>query len=51
MKSLRKLAGWYFSREALPYWSILILDLLFVTLAGFLAYSVNHGPAEVSRED
>ncbi len=49
MKSLRKLAGWYFSREALPYWSILILDLLFVTLAGFLAYSVNHGPAEVSR--
>lgn len=42
MKSLRKFAGWYFSKDALPYWSILILDSLFVILAGIIAYAVNH---------
>lgn len=42
MKSLKKFAGWYFSKDALPYWSILILDSLFVILAGIIAYAVNH---------
>ena len=43
MKSLKSLANWYFSRSALPYWSILILDCLFVVFAGLLAYTVHHG--------
>ncbi len=43
MRSLKSLANWYFSRSALPYWSILILDCLFVVFAGLLAYTVHHG--------
>lgn len=43
MKSFRNIANWYFSRSALPYWSILILDCVFVVFAGLLAYTVHHG--------
>ncbi|MDE6337255.1 MAG: polysaccharide biosynthesis protein, partial [Muribaculaceae bacterium] len=46
MKSLKSLAAWYFSRSALPYWSILILDCVFVVFAGLLAYTVHHGSEE-----
>ena len=42
MKSFRDLAKWYFSRGALPYWSILLLDCLFVVLAGVAAYIIHH---------
>ncbi len=43
MRSLKSLAAWYFSRSALPYWSILALDCVFVLFAGLLAYTVHHG--------
>ncbi|MBD5280671.1 MAG: polysaccharide biosynthesis protein, partial [Bacteroides sp.] len=43
MRSLKSLANWYFSRSALPYWSILILDCLFVVFSGLFAYTVHHG--------
>uniref|UniRef100_UPI0013EA728D polysaccharide biosynthesis protein n=1 Tax=Parabacteroides sp. ZJ-118 TaxID=2709398 RepID=UPI0013EA728D len=43
MKSIRKLARWYFSRSALPYWSILLLDCVFVVFSGLLAFAVHHG--------
>lgn len=44
MKSyLHKVASWYFSRSALPYWSVLIIDCLCVLVAGILAFSLNHG--------
>lgn len=46
MNSFKKLANWYFSRAALPYWSILILDCMFVVFAGLLAYAVHHGSVE-----
>lgn len=49
MKSLKKFAGWYFSKDALPYWSILILDCLFVMLAGIIAYAVNHDSGMMSE--
>lgn len=42
MKSLKRLARWYFSKDALPYWSILLLDCLFVVLAGVIAYTINN---------
>ena len=48
MKSIKSLASWYFSRGALPYWSILLLDCLFVVFSGLLAYTVHHGSAEAS---
>lgn len=43
MKSIRKLANWYFSRSALPYWSTLLLDCVFVVFSGLLAFTVHHG--------
>ena len=30
--------NWYFSKRALPYWSILILDFMLLMLAGILTY-------------
>ncbi len=46
MRSFKSLANWYFSRSALPYWSILLLDCVFVVFAGLLAYTVHHGSEE-----
>ncbi len=43
MKLLKDLTAWYFSRSALPYWSVLLLDSLFVVFAGLLAYTIHHG--------
>lgn len=44
MKSfLKKITTWYFSRSALPYWSVLLIDCLCVLVAGVLAFSINHG--------
>ena len=43
MKSIRKFFTWYFSRKALPYWSVLLIDCLCVIGAGILAYLCNHG--------
>lgn len=46
MKKLTEIAGWYFSRKALPYWSVLIIDCLCVLVAGIIAFSLNHGYVE-----
>ncbi|MBD5357851.1 MAG: polysaccharide biosynthesis protein [Bacteroides sp.] len=46
MKSIKDFAKWYFSRGALPYWSILLLDCIFVMGSGLLAYTVHHGTAQ-----
>ena len=34
----KKLMNWYFSKKALPYWCILILDFLILMFAGILTY-------------
>ncbi len=39
-----KIIDWYLSREAVPYWSVLLTDCLFVLVAGFIAYAVNNEP-------
>lgn len=39
-----KVLGWYFSRQALPYWCILLLDCTVVFLSGvFVYYLSNRG--------
>ena len=43
MKFLNKITSWYFSRQALPYWSVLLIDCLCVIIAGILAFVMNHG--------
>lgn len=49
MKALKSFVKWYFSRRALPYWSILLIDCLFVLVAGILAYAINHGLDDTSK--
>ncbi len=49
MKSFKDLLKWYFSRRALPYWSILLLDSAFVLFSGLLAYTIHHGAEHTSR--
>ena len=34
----KKLIDWYFSKRALPYWGILLLDFLFLMIGGVLTY-------------
>ncbi|MDE6772145.1 MAG: polysaccharide biosynthesis protein, partial [Muribaculaceae bacterium] len=46
MKSIKSLAKWYFSKAALPYWGILLLDCIIVMLAGFSIYMAMHGVNE-----
>lgn len=41
----RKLASWYFSREALPFWAISALDMMVIFMSMFLMYSLVYGPA------
>ncbi|MBO5580137.1 MAG: polysaccharide biosynthesis protein [Prevotella sp.] len=38
MNPFKKLMNWYFSKKALPYWCILILDFLILMFAGILTY-------------
>ncbi len=38
MNPVRSLIRWYFSKKALPYWSIVILDSVVLYLSGFIAY-------------
>jgi len=39
---LHKILTWYFSKESLPYWCILLLDCLIVLLSGAFTYWVFH---------
>lgn len=43
MDYIYRLSHWYFSRRALPYWGILLLDCLIIFFSGLLVYALNHG--------
>jgi FlaA1/EpsC-like NDP-sugar epimerase len=36
MLFIKKLIGWYFTKRALPYWCVLLLDCLIVMVAGYI---------------
>ena len=38
IKPIDKLLTWYFSKNALPYWAILVLDFCIMMIAGVLTY-------------
>ena len=40
MNIVKKLFTWYFSKEALPYWCLLLIDTLIVFFSGLFAYWV-----------
>ena len=43
MNYLQKISGWYFTKKALPYWCVLVLDCAIVALCGLLASYLEHG--------
>lgn len=45
MKSLKDLSKWYFSRKALPFWSILAIDCCLVAAVIIISFTINHGPS------
>ncbi len=47
MNILQKVSNWYFSRKALPYWCILMVDCVLVFLSGLFVYYLLHGGAEL----
>lgn len=48
-EKIEHLAKWYFSRRALPYWSILGIDCAFVLIAGVLTFIIHHGVADTAH--
>lgn len=44
---LRKISNWYFSRKALPYWCILVMDCMAVYVSGLFVYYLQHGGLEL----
>lgn len=43
MNLFKKLAHWYFSRRALPYWCVLLFDISVVLFSGVVCYTLDHG--------
>ena len=43
MHILNKLTSWYFTKSALPYWIVLVLDCLIVLFSGLIVYGLLHG--------
>ena len=50
MSFIKKLANWYFSRRALPYWCVLIFDMLVVLFSGMVCYTLDHGVLHTLRQ-
>lgn len=43
MNYLYKIANWYFTRDARPFWAVLFFDCLMVLLSALLCYILVHG--------
>ena len=43
MKAFHKFCNWYFSKKALPYWCILLIDCASVYLSGLIVFYIQHG--------
>ncbi|MBP5770439.1 MAG: polysaccharide biosynthesis protein [Bacteroidaceae bacterium] len=43
MNTFYKVFNWYFTKNALPYWCLLIIDCSIVLFSGIFAYAVDHG--------
>lgn len=44
---MRRIINWYFSRKALPYWCILVMDCVIVFLSGLFVFYLQHGWADL----
>ena len=48
MNALHKFFNWYFSKNALPYWCILLFDCSIVVFSGIVCYALDHGVTTTS---
>ena len=44
MSVFNKIVHWYFSKSALPYWGIVLLDCLAIYISGFVVAIITDGP-------
>ena len=49
MKWYLKFSNWYFSKNTLPYWCVLIADLMIVFLSWIVVYFISHGVETLIR--
>lgn len=49
MKWYLKFSNWYFSKNTLPYWCVLIADLMIVFLSWIVVYFISHGAGALIR--
>ena len=49
MNIFSRIINWYFSRNALPYWCILLIDYGIIVLSGLLAYYLLRGGDALSQ--
>lgn len=47
--SVDKLVNWYFSKASLPYWGVLVMDIIVSITAVISAYAIINGPGDLSR--
>ena len=50
MNIFQKVFHWYFTKQALPYWVILVLDCVIVFLASIMIYVVKLGITDIWKE-
>ena len=50
MNIFKNLARWYFSRRALPFWTVLLLDCLIVLCAGWLVMMLTEGAVHTFQQ-
>ena len=49
MNAFHKFCSWYFSKKALPYWCILLIDCVSVYLSGLIVFYIQHGGLTVAQ--
>ena len=49
MNIFSRIINWYFSRNALPYWCILVIDYTIIILSGLLGYYLLRGGDALSQ--
>lgn len=49
MRIIDRLANWYFTKRAVPYWGVLLFDCLVVIVSGVISYALDHGVTETTQ--
>lgn len=44
---VQRFTSWYFSREALPFWAISVLDMMIIFMSMSFMYALVYGPAKL----